>query len=241
MVIRALGTAVDIKQEARAIGVDILVTVRHRQMRAPLIVYGGLGTLIGVYALITAPLLDAVVGVVVAIAVLPFVEFYLHRYVLHWLELAKWPPLAEVWRRVHYAHHMEPRDPDVILAQPISALFLITVLSGVYALLSPLSVVPLIATAFFLFASYEIVHFACHTDDKLQSTYFLKRRQVHAIHHYVDENKHFGITSSVSDALLGTEATDKKALARSPTVRNLGYTGAFAERYPYLRDTPPKE
>lgn len=225
---------------ARALLKDLIATARHPQMRTPLITYGGLSVVFLGAALVTAPVLDLVVGVAVSIAMLPLVEFVLHRYVLHWLELAKWPPLAEVWRRVHYAHHMEPRDPDVILAHPVSAIGLVAVLSGIYALLSPLAVLPVVGTAFALFALYEIVHFACHTDDPLSSRYFLKRRQAHAIHHYVDENKHFGITSSVSDLVLGTAATDKKALTRSPTVRNLGYTGPFAERYPYLRDTPPR-
>jgi sterol desaturase/sphingolipid hydroxylase (fatty acid hydroxylase superfamily) len=205
-------------------------------MRRPLAIYGGASAGLFAWAFVAVPIHEVLIGCVIGLAMLPLVEFFLHRYVLHWLSLAKWPPLAEVWRRVHYAHHMEPRDPDVILAQPISAVGL----SLVYALLSPHSTLPLAAAAFALFAAYEVVHFACHTDDHMESAYFTKRRQAHAVHHYVDENRNFGITSNVVDAVLGTRGRDRDGPARSPTVRNLGYTGAFAERYPHLRDTPPK-
>lgn len=228
--------------EARAILADIVAVMRHRDARGAVVLYAALSAGFFLYSLFTAGILWTLAAAVIGIALLPIVEFITHKYVLHLLELAKTPPTAQFWNRVHYAHHMNPKDTRVILAHPATVVLLVAVLAGLAWLVGLRPLAPIVAISFGLFAFYETVHFGCHMDGEMRSAYFLRRRQEHALHHYVDENRNYGITTAVADRLFGTRIVDKKALKRSPTARNLGYTGAFAERYPYLkRDGEPPE
>ncbi|MBY0360878.1 MAG: sterol desaturase family protein [Phreatobacter sp.] len=228
-------------QEIRALAADTFAVLRHPDARGAVLLYSGLAAVFFVYAALTAGLLWTLFAAVIGVCLLPAVEFVTHKYVLHWLELAKTSATAQFWNRVHYAHHMDPKDTRVILAHPASVVLLVAVVAGLAWLVGMRPIAPIVAIAFALFAFYEIVHFACHMDGDLRSRYFAARRQEHALHHYVDENRNFGITTAIADRLLGTRIVDKKALVRSPTARNLGYTGAFADRYPYLKrdDAPP--
>ncbi len=170
----------------------------------------------------------------IGVTLLPVVEFITHKYVLHWLDLARTSPTAQFWNRVHYAHHMDPKDTRVILAHPPPWCCWWRCWPASLVRRSDASR-PHRRHHFGLFAFYEIVHFACHMDGDMRSAYFTRRRQEHALHHYVDENRNYGITTAVADRLFGTRIVDKKTLVRSPTARNLGYTGAFADRYPFLK------
>ncbi|TCT02253.1 sterol desaturase family protein [Aquabacter spiritensis] len=224
--------------EARAMARDTVRVMRHPDARGAVLLYAVLAVVLFTYSFLTAGLLTTLVSAAVGVALLPFVEFVVHKYLLHLLEFAKNPILAQIWNRVHYAHHMEPKDTTVILAHPASALFLVAVLGGGAWLVEPASVPPVLAVSLLLFAFYEVVHFSCHMDGEMASRYFSTRRQAHALHHYLDENRNFGITTGVADRLFGTGIGDRTGLKRSPTVRNLGYFGAFAERYPYLKRRP---
>jgi len=226
--------------ELTLIARDVASTVRHKELRGAIALYTSAALLIFGYSIVALSWIDILPALVIAVIFLPFVEFVTHKYVLHLLELAKNPVLAKFWERVHYAHHMEPKRLDVILAHPASAILLVATVTVLYAALSFTSAIPLAGAALLLFSWYEIVHFSCHTDDQLQSSYFLERRQAHALHHYVNENRNFGITTAIADRLFGTKVEDKKELVRSPTTRNLGYTGEFADRYPYLKGEDAK-
>jgi sterol desaturase/sphingolipid hydroxylase (fatty acid hydroxylase superfamily) len=230
-------------REARAILTDALAVMRHPDARLAVILYAGLAVTFFAYALFSGVIIWSIACVVIGIALLPVVEFITHKYVLHLLELAKTSPTAQFWNRVHYAHHMDPKDTRVILAHPASVVLLVAVLATLAWLVGLTPLAPVIAVAFGLFAFYEIVHFACHMDGETRSAYFTRRRQEHALHHYIDENRNFGITTAIADRLFGTRIVDKRTLQRSPTARNLGYTGEFADRYPYLKrgDEPPAD
>ncbi|MEZ5825838.1 MAG: hypothetical protein R3C97_14200 [Geminicoccaceae bacterium] len=56
------------------------------------------------------PLTAAVLVVVLS----PFVEYVVHRYLLHSHELFKHKATAKVWKRIHYDHHQNPHDLAVL-------------------------------------------------------------------------------------------------------------------------------
>lgn len=221
--------------EVRALAADAAAVLRHPDARGAVLLYTVLAAGFFAYSLVTAGILWTLTAAVIGIAMLPIVEFITHKYVLHWLELAKTSPTAQFWNRVHYAHHMDPKDTRVILAHPATTVLLVAVLAGLAWLVGLRPIAPIVAIAFALFGFYEIVHFACHMEGEARSAYMLRRRQAHALHHYIDENRNYGITTAIADRLFGTRIVDKKALKRSPTARNLGYTGEFADRYPFLK------
>src|SRR5262249_49791973 len=73
-------------------------------------------------------LADTVIPVVIVVLGYPGFEYALHRLLLHGTYLCKTPMTARVWWRIHYRHHMHPRDADVILAAPWT--LIIAVITG---------------------------------------------------------------------------------------------------------------
>jgi sterol desaturase/sphingolipid hydroxylase (fatty acid hydroxylase superfamily) len=220
--------------EVKAIFKDTGAVLRFPNARNAFLIYWLLGAAALIYSVLFVGFVETALVAVISILLLPLVEFVVHRFVLHWLDLARNPITAKFWNRVHYAHHSQPSDPSVILAHPGSTVLLIGSICLLSWLIAGVTPLPIAGVYLLLFGFYEVVHFACHLPGELRSSYFARRRRIHALHHYMDENKNFGITSSFADRLFGTHATDKSKLTRSPTVRNLGYTGDFAERYPYI-------
>src|SRR5690606_23633000 len=53
---------------------------------------------------------------VIAFAILayPLAWYLLHRFVLHGKFLFRSPLTAKVWKRIHYDHHQDPHDLDVL-------------------------------------------------------------------------------------------------------------------------------
>lgn len=176
---------------------------------------------------------------ILLVAVLyPGAEYLLHRYVLHNLELAKRPFTARIWWRLHYRHHTEPRDPEVILGAPWSLILAVSVAAILVAsIVWSLAALPTALFAGLLCAiGYEYFHSLEHSKVELRSPYLLRMRTHHLAHHYVSEQVNYGITSPLIDMLIGTALRTGGSQTRSPTVRNLGYDHALEEHYPWVAE-----
>ncbi len=102
--------------ETRALAADTLAVMRHPDARGAVLLYTALSAGFFVYAVATAGIAWTLVSILIGVVLLPVVEFITHKYVLHWLDLARTSATAQFWNRVHYAHHMDPKDTRVILA-----------------------------------------------------------------------------------------------------------------------------
>jgi sterol desaturase/sphingolipid hydroxylase (fatty acid hydroxylase superfamily) len=179
-----------------------------------------------------------VLPVVLVVVLYPGIEYLLHRYVLHNLELAKTPLTAKMWWRLHYRHHSEPRDPEVILGAPWSLLLAV----GVAAILVASIVWSLAALPTALFAglvcalAYEYFHSLEHSRVDLRNRYLIRMRTHHLAHHYLNEQGNYGITSPIIDRLIGTTLKTGGAQPTSPTVRNLGYAGDLESQFPWVAE-----
>ena len=95
-----------------------------------ILVYLGLAALGAGYAVATTEAWRGPALAVLAVAVLyPFVEYSLHRWVLHARWLYKSPRTAKVWKRIHYDHHQNPHDLSVLfgaLYTTLPPIFLLT-------------------------------------------------------------------------------------------------------------------
>ena len=165
------------------------------------------------------------------------VEYVLHRYVLHALFLSRTRWTASVWRRVHFDHHMDPADLSVLFAAPATSVPFLLVLSGAGALVidRPGDFAAMLCATFTAFIYYEFMHLVAHLPSTALSPWLEKRRRCHLQHHFVDERVGFGIGTGLMDRLVpGSVVPD--AQSRSETVRNLGYRGAWVERFPWVQD-----
>lgn len=149
-----------------------------------------------------------------------FLEYLLHRFVLHW------EPERPAYKAIrkcfpgHRAHHNRPsrfREDGLHMVKFIFApsVFGIACFYAIFALVpgvgEPLAmslvVVGGIQTGYL---GYEFVHSACHFMP-MRSRYAAHLKRHHAIHHHRDETVNFGVTTSVWDTAFRTTWRGKRA------------------------------
>jgi hypothetical protein len=157
------------------------------------------------------------------LAVWPWVEWTLHRYVLHmkpWRWRGRSWDLA--WSRKHRAHHRSPTDPRLILLPPVLHL----VAGGLLLLLALSSPAPQIGLSIvcgvaLAALNYEWTHFLVHTRVRPQLRYYQNLFRAHRLHHFRNENYWYGFTLSSVDRVMGTGPV-AESVQRSEHCHDLG-------------------
>jgi sterol desaturase/sphingolipid hydroxylase (fatty acid hydroxylase superfamily) len=190
--------------------------------------------------------IPATLGGVAAFVVYPFAWYLIHRFVLHSRSLHKSRWTAATWKRIHFDHHQDPHRLEVLFGAlwttlPTIAAVTLPVgwlLGGAAGAASALSVGLLTTCA------YEFGHCVQHLNYKPKSAFLKRIKRWHLAHHFHNEHGNYGIVSFLPDRMFGTWYDAARDMPRSPTVFNLGYDTAEAERYPYvaqLTGAPPRE
>ncbi len=176
----------------------------------------------------------------------PFVEYCLHRFILHGRFLYKSRLTAALWKRIHFDHHQDPHKLEVLfgsLANTLPLILAIALPLG-WAVDGRAGAAAALASATVLMCIYEFCHCMQHLNVKPKNRLLLRIKQLHLAHHFHDENSNYGITTFLVDLLAGTFSGDTQSRPRSPTVFNLGYDAAEAQRYPWVADltgAPPRD
>jgi Fatty acid hydroxylase superfamily len=174
------------------------------------------------------------VAVATMLVVYPFGEWAIHVYVLHM------KPFTVRGRRIdppagkgHRAHHRQPSDlwvllleaPELIQLMLGAVPFTIALVAlPVWLLAGPIPAGVLVSgalAAYVLIGVYEWTHFLIHTAYRPRSRHYRAIWRNHRLHHFKNEHYWHGVTSNVSDRVLGTNP-DQRAVSRSPTARDLG-------------------
>lgn len=157
-------------------------------------------------------------------AVFPFLEWLLHKYVLHIkpFELFGRRFDPESARR-HRAHHREPWRPELIVLPPAVHLTIGPVLLALAWWAVPNSAWALSGLVGYGLAAlnYEWTHFMVHTRIRPRNRYYQRLFRMHRMHHFHNENYWYGFTVTSVDRLLGT-GPEPEATPRSPSCRDLG-------------------
>lgn len=184
-----------------------------------------------------------IVAAIAAVLVYPLVWYLLHRFVLHGRFLFRSPLTAKVWKRVHFDHHQDPHNLEVLFGALYTTLPTILAITGPIGWLIGGLPGALAGTAAGLFMTcvYEFSHCVQHLSYKPKSQFLRRIKRLHMAHHFHNEQGNYGITNFYWDRLFGTfyESTDD--VPYSNTVFNLGYTEVAAEHYPWvaqLSETP---
>lgn len=121
-------------------------------------------------------------------------EYALHRWLFHW------QPQRPAFRRLvfmlHGIHHLQPQDGTRVMMPPVVS---VPVALALWVLVGrPLG------EAFFAgfllgYLAYDVIHWACH---QMPFKTGLKRR--HLLHHHVDAERNYGVSSPLWDRVFGT-------------------------------------
>lgn len=196
-----------------------------------------LAAISGYFAFMQASaVLPVIVSIAAAIVLYPLAWYLLHRFVLHGRFLYKFPMTSGVWKRIHFDHHRDPHDLNVLFGALYTTLPTIAVVTlpvgyliGGLAGMNTAFCAGLLITCF-----YEFCHCTQHLNYQPKFGFMQRMKRLHLRHHFHDEHSNYGITNFIPDQLFGTYAPKVKGRARSETVFNLGYTKDQVRRFPWV-------
>lgn len=147
-----------------------------------------------------------VVSVLAGIGFWTFLEYLLHRYLLHHVRWIK---------ERHEDHH---RDQKALIGTaPWLSL-------GMFLVVVTLPAILLVGLAFgsgftagtmLGYFWYAVMHFGIHHWNARPGTYFFRLRQDHAFHHHFDDTGNFGVTTGFWDHVFRTKIPDRRAPGNS--------------------------
>ncbi len=183
-------------------------------------------------------LLPVIAAAILAALVYSLVWYLLHRFVLHGRYLYKSAHTAALWKRIHFDHHQNPNDLAVLfggLHTTLPTIAVVTIGLG-WLIGGPAGAAAAFASGLLTTCFYEYCHCIQHLDYKPRFKFLQRIKRLHLAHHFHSERGNFGITNFLWDRLLSTYYARPGFVPRSETVRNLGYTGAECERYPWVAE-----
>ena len=193
---------------------------------------------IGAFLIWPAAPLSTLAAVGAAAVIYPLVWHLLHQYVLHsqWMWRHKW--LCPTWKRIHYDHHQDPNNLEVLFGALHTTLPTIAIATAPLGwwIGGPGGALAAFATGLLITCYYEFMHCIQHLAFKPKWKWVQFQKQRHNEHHYFDERGNFGITNYVWDRLLGTYYEKKDRPKRSASVFNLGYDEEVARSYPWVKE-----
>lgn len=178
------------------------------------------------------------VAVGIVIALIPFVEWFIHLVVLH----AK--P-----RRVrgllidpgigHREHHLQPASVNLVLLrgreaglfQVMNAGTVVVVVGGPLWLVGAPVAGPIltgIVASVVGLIHYEWSHFIFHVAYRPKTRYYRRLKTNHRLHHWRNEHHWLGVTSNLGDRVMRTYPASKSDVPLSPTAKTLGIDPAGA-------------
>ena len=146
--------------------------------------------------------LDATAAVFSGIFFWTFLEYAIHRFVLH---------NGLVFSRDHDAHHAAPKAE-------IGTPTWLTLLIMVFGIYLPAVLVLHVGLGLmfgfgvtFGYLIYSFAHYSLHQWDVNKDGVFYSWKRLHALHHFVSQDGNFGVTSSLWDHIFGTVVTKKRS------------------------------
>jgi len=145
-------------------------------------------------------------------------EYIMHRFVFHWV--AESERAKKVVYVMHGNHHHFPRDKERLFMPPVPSLILASIIFVImYAIMG--NFVFVFFPGFILgYLMYGTMHFAIHAwNPPFRWMKSLWRN--HHLHHYKDEHRGFGVSTTIWDRAFGTMFDLKKEKEDKEKVKEL--------------------
>jgi len=105
----------------------------------------------------------------------------------------------------HLLHHSFPNMKNKLAISVHKILLYFIVFYAFYSLfLSQVQIIILLSGLLISITFYDIVHYWCHFGYQTNIAWINHLRRNHLKHHYRDQNKGFGVTSTIWDKVFGT-------------------------------------
>ncbi len=142
------------------------------------------------------------------------IEYLMHRYLYH-------IPATTPWRErfryvVHGVHHDHPRDKQRLAQPPITSILLAVILLSLFRLIMGDAGFAFCGGVLFGYSSYLAIHYATHML-KPPKNFLSALWKNHNLHHYVNDDGAFGVSSPLWDYVFGTMPADPKRKAAEQT------------------------
>ena len=147
-------------------------------------------------------------------------EYFMHRFVFHWV--AESERAKKFVYIMHGNHHHFPRDRERLFMPPVPSLILASAIFAVmYLLIGRISFMffPGFILGYLLYGS---MHFAIHAWNP-PFKWMKPLWRNHHLHHYKDDNKGFGVSTTIWDRVFGTMFDLKKEKEDKEKVKALRY------------------
>jgi sterol desaturase/sphingolipid hydroxylase (fatty acid hydroxylase superfamily) len=182
----------------------------------PVIVYFTWRSLTGLHFGISRVVLTFLAGM----AFWTLFEYIMHRFVFHWV--AESERAKKVVYVMHGNHHHFPRDKERLFMPPVPSLILASIIFLLmYAVMR--NNVFMFFSGFMLgYLMYGSMHYAIHAWNP-PFKWMKPLWRNHHLHHYKDEHKGFGVSTTVWDRVFGTMFDLKKEKEDKEKVRQLMY------------------
>lgn len=148
-------------------------------------------------------------------------EYLVHRFLFH-MKTPKSPFLLKIIKRLHFDHHVDPRNLKLLFLPTWFSIPNFSILGGIFYLITnnfPLTMAFIVGLiTYFLY--YEWTHYVAHRPIKPLTKIGDTIKKAHLWHHYKNENYWFGVTHMTVDKTLGTYKNHEE-VEKSETARNL--------------------
>jgi len=136
-------------------------------------------------------------------------EYLLHRFIFHF------HPTSTFGKRIHFifhgVHHDYPRDAKRLVMPPSASIPLALLFYFIFSLIIPGAPGLYAFFSGFLigYLTYDMLHYAMHHAN-FKNPILKRIKQHHMLHHYSDDTKGFGVSSSIWDIIFHSGFADKK-------------------------------
>ena len=136
-----------------------------------------------------------------------FFEYLLHRFIFHY------EPNSEFGKKMHFifhgVHHDYPRDKKRLVMPPSASIPLAALFYFLFSLVLEKELLFAFFPGFILgYLVYDMLHYAMHHHN-FKSGILKRIKQHHMLHHYQDESKGYGVSSSLWDIVLKSDFPKK--------------------------------
>jgi sterol desaturase/sphingolipid hydroxylase (fatty acid hydroxylase superfamily) len=130
-----------------------------------------------------------------------FFEYLMHRFAFHWA--AESPRTQKFIYIMHGNHHHYPRDRDRLFMPPVPSLILAISIFGIQFLLMRTYAFAFFPGFLLGYLLYGTMHYAIHAWNP-PFKWMKPLWRNHHLHHYKDEEKGFGVSTTIWDHVFGT-------------------------------------